>query len=171
MCQWRWGFLTLSSMGTLHEETHYDGVIMTTTASQMTSLTVIYSTVYSDADRRKHQSSASLAYVWGIHRDRWIPRTKGQLRGKCFHWWRHHACDQSTECNLSLYMLSTSISQLQIIMFEFVTPCFRQWCRGFDYFVAHLRNLSSLISKIAQSKITKVIWKIEGMMGMAEIEM
>ena len=23
--------------------------------------------------------------VWGIHRDRWIPRTKGQLRGKCFH--------------------------------------------------------------------------------------
>ena len=23
--------------------------------------------------------------MWGIHRDRWIPRTKGQLRGKCFH--------------------------------------------------------------------------------------
>ena len=41
--------------------------------------------VYSDADQRKHQSSASLAFVWGIHRDRWIPRTKGQLRGKCFH--------------------------------------------------------------------------------------
>ena len=31
------------------------------------------------------QSSASLAFVWGIHRDRWIPRKKGQLRGKCFH--------------------------------------------------------------------------------------
>ena len=43
------------------------------------------STVYSDADQRKHQSSASLAFMWGIHRDRWIPRTKGQLRGKCFH--------------------------------------------------------------------------------------
>ena len=42
-------------------------------------------TVYSDADQRKHQSSKSLAFVWGIHRDRWIPRTKGQLRGKCFH--------------------------------------------------------------------------------------
>ena len=41
--------------------------------------------VYSDADQRKHQSSASLAFVWGIHRDRWIPRRKGQLRGKCFH--------------------------------------------------------------------------------------
>ena len=35
-----------------------------------------------------------MAFVWGIHRDRWIPRTKGQLRGKCFHlmrssWYRH----------------------------------------------------------------------------------
>ena len=35
--------------------------------------------------QRKHQSSASLAFVWRIHRDRWIPRTKGQLRGNCFH--------------------------------------------------------------------------------------
>ena len=65
--------------------THYADVIMTTMESQITSLTVVYSTVYSDADQRKHQSSASLAFVWGIHRDRWIPRTKGQLRGKCFH--------------------------------------------------------------------------------------
>ena len=64
---------------------HYDDVIMTTMSSQITSLTVVYSAVYSDSDQRKHQSSASLAFVWGIHRDRWIPRTKGQLRGKCFH--------------------------------------------------------------------------------------
>ena len=53
--------------------------------SQITILTVVYSTVYSDEDQRKHQSSASLAFVRGIHRDRLIPRTKGQLRGKCFH--------------------------------------------------------------------------------------
>ena len=58
---------------------------MTTMASQITSLTVVYSSVYSDADQRKHQSSASLAFVRGFHRDWWIPRTKGQLRGKCFH--------------------------------------------------------------------------------------
>ena len=37
-------------------------------ASLITSLTIVYSTVYSDADQRKHQSSASLAFVWGIHR-------------------------------------------------------------------------------------------------------
>ena len=77
---------------------HYDDVIMSAIASQITSLTVVYSTVYWGADQCKHQSSALLAFVWGIHRDRWIPRTKGQLRGKCFHlmtssWdclWHHH---------------------------------------------------------------------------------
>ena len=70
---------------------HYIDVIMTTMEYQIASLAVVYSTVYSDAGQRKHQSSASLAFVWGIHRDRWIPRTKGQLRGKGFIWWRHHA--------------------------------------------------------------------------------
>ena len=64
---------------------HYIDVIMTTMASQNTSPAVVYSTVYLDAYQRKHQSSASLAFVWGIHRSRWIPCTKGQLRGKCFH--------------------------------------------------------------------------------------
>ena len=37
-------------------------------ASQITSLAIVYSTVYSGADQRKHQSSASLAFVRGIHR-------------------------------------------------------------------------------------------------------
>ena len=41
---------------------------MGTVASQFTSLTIVYTTVYSDADQSKHQSSASLAFVWGIHR-------------------------------------------------------------------------------------------------------
>ena len=44
---------------------HYNDVIMTMVASQITSRTVVYSTVYSDADQRKHQRSASLAFVWG----------------------------------------------------------------------------------------------------------
>ena len=41
---------------------------MDTMASQTTSRTIVYPTVYSGADQRKHQSSASLAFVWGIHR-------------------------------------------------------------------------------------------------------
>ena len=47
---------------------HYDDVIMDEIASQITSLTIVYSAVYLDADQRKHQSSASLAFVRGIHR-------------------------------------------------------------------------------------------------------
>ena len=46
----------------------YGDVRMGAIASQITSLTVVYSTVYSDADQRKHQYPASLATVWGIHR-------------------------------------------------------------------------------------------------------
>ena len=41
---------------------------MSVIASQITSLTIVYSIVYSDADQRKHQSSASLAFVRGINR-------------------------------------------------------------------------------------------------------
>ena len=47
---------------------HYNDVIMGAIASQITSLMIVYSTVYSDADQIKHQSSASLAFVRGIHR-------------------------------------------------------------------------------------------------------
>ena len=47
---------------------HYDDVIMSAIASQITSLTIVYSTDYPGADQSKHQSSASLAFVWGIHR-------------------------------------------------------------------------------------------------------
>ena len=47
---------------------HYNNVIMSTIASQITSLTIVYSIAYSGADQRKHQSSASLAFVRGVHR-------------------------------------------------------------------------------------------------------
>ena len=47
---------------------HYDDVIMRATASQITSLTIVCSTVYLDTDHKKHQSSASLAFVRGNHR-------------------------------------------------------------------------------------------------------
>ena len=46
---------------------HYNDVMMGATASQITSLTKFYSTVYLSADQRKHQSSTSLAFVREIH--------------------------------------------------------------------------------------------------------
>ena len=47
---------------------HYSDVIMSAIASQITSVSIVYSTVCWGADQRKHQSSASLAFVRGIHR-------------------------------------------------------------------------------------------------------
>ena len=46
---------------------HYSDVIMGAIASQITSLTIVYSAIYSGADQRNHQSSASLP-LCGIHR-------------------------------------------------------------------------------------------------------
>ena len=63
---------------------HYDDVRMGAIASQITSLTIVYSIFYSDADQRKHQSSESLAFVRGIHRGP-VNCTNSQYRGKCFH--------------------------------------------------------------------------------------
>ena len=46
---------------------HNSDVIMSVMASQLSSLMVVYLTVYSGTDQRKHQSFASLAFVWGLH--------------------------------------------------------------------------------------------------------
>ena len=45
----------------------YCVIIMSAMAFQITNLTIVYSTVYSGADQRKHPNSMSLAFVWGIH--------------------------------------------------------------------------------------------------------
>ena len=65
--------------GTPYSCYHYDDVIMGVMASQITSLTIVYSTVYSDVDQGKHQSSASLA--------------SAQMASNAENvsiWWRHH---------------------------------------------------------------------------------
>ena len=63
---------------------HYTDVIMGSIASQITSLTIVYSAVYSGADQRKHQSSASLAFVRGIHRGPVDSPHKGPVTRKMF---------------------------------------------------------------------------------------
>ena len=70
---------------------------MTTMAYQITSLTVVYSTVYSGADQRKHQSSASLAFVWGIHREFTgeFPAQMASNTENVSIWWSHHVNIQS----------------------------------------------------------------------------
>ena len=63
---------------------HYNDVIMIAMAYQITSLTIVYSIVYSGTDKRKHQSSASLAFMRGIHRWPMNSPHKGPVPRKMF---------------------------------------------------------------------------------------
>ena len=94
-CQWsdsegyEWTETVTNHCKTNH--IHYDEVIMGTMASQITSLPIVYSTVYSGTDERKYQSSASLAFVWGIYRGPVNSPHKWPVTRKMFHLMRHHA--------------------------------------------------------------------------------
>ena len=61
---------------------------MDTMASQITSLTIIYSTIYLVTDQRKHQSSASLAFVRGIPGE-FLAQMASNTENVSI-WWRHH---------------------------------------------------------------------------------
>ena len=65
LMHWRYHSLELSYVYRLlgNENINYTDVVMCAMASQITSLKIVYSTVYSGADQRKHQISASLAFV------------------------------------------------------------------------------------------------------------
>ena len=69
---------------------HYTDVIMTTMASQITSLTVVYSTIYSDADQRKRQNSASLALCGEFIGTGEFPAQRASYAEYVSIWWRHH---------------------------------------------------------------------------------
>ena len=62
----------------------YNDLIMSGMAYRVTSLTIVYSTVYTGADEQKHQSSASLAFVRGIHRWPVNSLHKGPVTRKMF---------------------------------------------------------------------------------------
>ena len=65
--------------------------------SQTTSFTISYSSVYSGADQRQYQSSASLAFVRGIHR--WQRASNAE---NVSIWWRHHGIQWYQSCFLSI---------------------------------------------------------------------
>ena len=64
--------------------THYNDDIMSAMTSPITSLTIVYSTIYAGASKKKCQSSASLAFVRDIHR--WTVNSphKGPVTRKMF---------------------------------------------------------------------------------------
>ena len=88
-----WLCVWLYSLGCV--QIQYCDVIMGAMASQITSIAVVYSIVYS-ADQRKHQSSTQPAFVWGIHRWPVNSPHKGPvtrkmfLFGDVFMYWIHY---------------------------------------------------------------------------------
>ena len=64
---------------------HHSDVIMSVMAFQITDVSIVYWTVCSGSDQSKRQSSASLAFVRGIHRWPVNSPHKGPVTRKCFH--------------------------------------------------------------------------------------
>ena len=80
---------------------NYKDVIMSPMAPQITSLTFVYSTVYSGADQRKHQSSASLAFVGEFPDDRWIPPQRASNA------WKRSIVVQHNYCRVHLHVFNS----------------------------------------------------------------
>ena len=97
----------------------YNDVIMGAAASQITSLTTVYSTVYSYVDQRKHQSSASLAFVQGIHRSPVNSPHKGPVTQKMFPF--DDVIMQGHGCIVTTVVADISATQLLREYFDFNT--------------------------------------------------
>ena len=100
-------------------------------ASQITSLTIVYSTVYSDADQKKHQSSASLAFVRGIHRRPVNSPHKGPVTRKMFPFDDVIMCfqdmdtiDDQLRARIQVWVMQTSNVVATIIIICYSTPIF-----------------------------------------------
>ena len=75
---------------------HYNDVIMDT------SLAIVYSTVYSEADQRIHQSSVSLAFVRGL------PAQMASNAENVSIWWPHHVVTETVQ-ELALYIRNQNL--------------------------------------------------------------
>ena len=112
---------------------------MSTVASQITSLTIVYLTVYLGVDQRKHQISVSLALCGKFTGDRWIPRAKGQQCGKCFHLMASPWFTKSHECRVNQPIFSPE---------KLVWSC--------TCFTNHYLNYSDVIMRAMASQITGI---------------
>ena len=72
-----------------YKHIHYNDVKMSAMASQIISLTIVYSTVYSGTDQRKHQSSASLGLCGNSPVTGEFPAQRASIAENVSIWWRH----------------------------------------------------------------------------------
>ena len=76
--------------GNIVRHIHYNGVIMCAMTSQITSLTIVYSTVYSGADQRKHQAPRHWPLCREFTGDWWISTKSANNPENVSIWWSHH---------------------------------------------------------------------------------
>ena len=122
----------------MSQSTHYNDVIMSTIASQITSLTIVYSTVYSGADQRKHQSSASLAFVRGIHRGPVNSLHKGPVTPKMFPFDDVIMCSPHLEVN---------IKPKNYVMYQEIYNCICQNTKKWRNTIHHVTPTAQLLFK------------------------
>ena len=108
-------------------------------ASQITSLTIVYSTVYSDADQRNYQSSASLAFVRGIHRRPVNSPHKWPVTRKMYPFddvimdlcdWHHKG--QLGTVTRKMFPFVTSSWEVQVLNSVMHCPALKRKCLHFD---------------------------------------
>ena len=127
-------------------------------ASQVTSLMIVYSTVYSSADQRKHQKSASLAFMRGIHR--WpCPAQRASNAENVFIWWRHH---------VSNGFLITRDAQVLSVWFDRIWTnkvwwlCLvltsTRWTTLFSWLIPVLREVLGFLVESPRCILTRMVW-------------
>ena len=130
---------------------HYSDVILGVMVSQITYLTIIYSTVYSDADQRKHQSSASLAFVWGIHRWPVNSPHKWPVTWKCFHLMTSCVMDVIVYCVYVMTYLRFACLEMQGISY---------WITGWIFTVRHVKFPINFHLTFANTESSKLLTKM-----------
>ena len=128
-------------------------------ASQITSLTIVYSTVYSGTDQRKHRRSASLAFARGIHRWPVNSLHKGPVMRKKFPF-----DDVIMYTNFMLrsprFQLKSNKNSVTNNSFRF-SDAVMQWCSVQNFRRIHLLRISdqkiSYINSSAATRLSKLL--------------
>ena len=136
---------------------HYDYVIMGAIASQITSLTIVYSTVYSDADQRKHQGSASLAFVRGIHRGPVNSPHKWPVTRKMFPFVDVIMIDRIISVGSAIGSLKEYHMLLDPILDTFLIWRLYQWANAINMF--HMLHRNILLRHTEWTRASVILWR------------
>ena len=151
---------------------------MRTMASQITSLTIVHSSVYSGVDQRKHQSPASLAFVRRIHRWPVNSPHKGPVTWKMFpfddvimmtllqvffalslyttHFPNRFTCYRTVICNTMDHLCTNIILQIQLhtalsYNFDVVILVILSYFSKVYFYIQHVTRIESNVPTYALS--------------------